>query len=241
MCPSGRLPSWVKEEEVTDREKPSRKVRSLRDRAYTSIKNAIITAQLKPNQRLVEERMAADIGSSRTPVREALQKLEKEGLIFRPPRTGFVVKGVIEEEVEDILDLQRMLEGYAGRLATQRITEDEITHLNDLIKLQEECVTNADTEMFICLDGEFHDALHRAAKHARLYDLVQGLRDYLDRYRVIIFRSHANLDLSIKDHKEVVSLMKTKNARQIEKLMGKHMIRGKNIIKNKIRRDGQDR
>jgi DNA-binding GntR family transcriptional regulator len=237
MCPSGRFLSWVKEEEMTDREKPSKKVRPLRDRVYASIKNAIITAQLKPNQRVVEERMAADIGSSRTPVREALQKLEREGLIFRPPRTGFVVKGVTEEEVEDILDLQCVLEGYAGRLATQRITKDEITHLDDLIKRQEECVMNADTEMFIGLDGEFHDTLHRAAKHARLYDLVQGLRDCMDRYRVIIFRSHAKLYLSIKDHKEVVSLMKTKNARQIEKLIGKHMVRGKNIIKNKIRQD----
>jgi DNA-binding GntR family transcriptional regulator len=237
MCPSGRFLSWVKEEEMTDREKPSKKVRPLRDRVYASIKNAIITAQLKPNQRVVEERMAADIGSSRTPVREALQKLEREGLIFRPPRTGFVVKGVTEEEVEDILDLQCVLEGYAGRLATQRITKDEITHLDDLIKRQEECVMNADTEMFIGLDAEFHDTLHRAAKHARLYDLVQGLRDCMDRYRVIIFRSHAKLYLSIKDHKEVVSLMKTKNARQIEKLIGKHMVRGKNIIKNKIRQD----
>jgi DNA-binding GntR family transcriptional regulator len=238
LCIGCLLP-WVKEEEMTDPGKPSRKVGPLRDRAYTSIKNAIITAQLKPDQRIVEERMAADIGSSRTPVREALQKLEKEGLIFRPPRTGFVVKGVVEEEVEDILGLQSMLEGYAGRLATQRITEDEITHLEDLIKRQEECVTNADTEMFIRLDGEFHDALHRAAKHARLYGLVQGLRDYMDRYRVIIFRSHANLDRSIKDHKEVVSLMKTKDARRIEKLIGKHMIRGKNVIKKKIRRDRQ--
>jgi DNA-binding GntR family transcriptional regulator len=237
MCPSGRFLSWVKEEEMTDREKPSKKVRPLRDRVYASIKNAIITAQLKPNQRVVEERMAADIGSSRTPVREALQKLEREGLIFRPPRTGFVVKGVTEEEVEDILDLQCVLEGYAGRLATQRITKDEITHLDDLIKRQEECVMNADTEMFIGLDAEFHDTLHRAAKHARLYDLVQGLRDCMDRYRMIIFRSHAKLYLSIKDHKEVVSLMKTKNARQIEKLIGKHMVRGKNIIKNKIRQD----
>ena len=78
---------------MNSREKRSIKDGPLSDQVYASIKNAIITAQLKPNQRVVEERMAADIGSSRTPVREALQKLEKEGLIFRPPRTGFVVKG----------------------------------------------------------------------------------------------------------------------------------------------------
>ncbi|MGA2109840.1 MAG: GntR family transcriptional regulator, partial [Syntrophorhabdales bacterium] len=106
---------------MTSREKPSKKDGRLRDQAYASIKNAIITAQLEPNRRLIEETIAADMGTSRTPVREALQKLEKEGLILRRPQTGFVVKGIAEEEVEDILDLQCLLEGHAGRLAASRI------------------------------------------------------------------------------------------------------------------------
>jgi DNA-binding GntR family transcriptional regulator len=241
IAASDRLLSRVKEEEMTSRESPNKKSELLRDQAYTSIKNAIITAQFEPGHRLVEETLAADIGTSRTPIREALQKLEKEGLIVRRPNAGFAVKGVMEEEVEDILDLQCMLEGYAGRLATSRITEDEISLLNELIYRQQGCLVNDDFETFIRLDGAFHDAIHRAAKNARLYDLVQGLRDYVDRYRVIIFRSHASLHLSVKDHKEVVSLMKTKKARQMEKLISKHMMRGKNIIKRKIRKEQESR
>jgi len=208
----------------------------LRDRVYASIKHAIITAQLEPDERLIEEKAAADMGVSRTPIREALQKLEKEGLIVRRPTTGFAVKGVAEEEVEDTLDLQCVLEGYAGRLATLRITEDEIGSLNDLIQRQEECLMNSDAETFIRLDGEFHDALHRAAKDGRLYDLVQGLRDSMDRYRVIVFRSHAKLNLSVKDHKEMVRLMRAKNARKIERLIRSHLTRGKNLIKSRIRK-----
>ena len=222
---------------MTSREKRSIKDGPLRDQVYASIKNAIITAQLESNHRLIEETIAADMGTSRTPVREALQKLEKEGLIFRLPKTGFAVKGVAEEEVEDILDLQCMLESYAGCLATWRITEDELNYLDDLIKRQEDCLVNDDFETFIRLDGAFHDALHRAAKHARLYLLVQGLRDYMDRYRMIIFHSNVSFNLSVKDHKEMVSLMRTKHARQIERLINKHMMRGKNVIKTKIRRE----
>ena len=218
---------------MTVREKSAKKKGPLRDHVYTSIKTAIITAQREPNERLIEETIAANMGTSRTPVREALQKLEKEGLIFRRPQTGFVVKGIAEEEVEDILDLQCLLEGHAGRLAASRITEDELRSLNDLITRQEEC---SDTETFIRLDGEFHDALHRAAKNARLYDLVQGLRDSIDRYRVIVFRSQAGVDLSVKDHKELVSLMRTRNGRKAEKLIRTHLIRGKNIIKKAIRK-----
>ena len=218
---------------MTDREESMKKKGPLSDHVYASIKNAIITAQREPYERLIEEAIAADLGTSRTPVREALQKLEKEGLIFRRPENGFAVKGVAEEEVEDILDLQCVLEGYAGRLAASSITEDELRSLNDLVSRQEDC---SDTEPFIRLDGEFHDALHRAAKNARLYDLVQGLRDSIDRYRIIVFRSQARLHVSVKDHKELVSLMKTKNGRKIEKLIRTHLIRGKNIIKKTIRR-----
>ena len=126
-----------------------------------------------------------------------------------------------------------MLEGHAGRLAASRITEDELRSLNDLIRRQEDC---SDTETFIRLDGEFHDALHRAAKNARLYDLVQGLRDSIDRYRVIVFRSQARLHLSVKDHKEMVSLVRAGNGRKVEKLIRTHLTRGKNIIKKTIRR-----
>jgi DNA-binding GntR family transcriptional regulator len=242
MCLIGLfLLSSVKEEGMTRGERPHTRHRPLSDQAYVSIKNAIITAQLEPDHRLIEEAIAADMGASRTPVREALQKLEKEGLIFRLPKRGFAVKGVTEEEVEDILDLQCTLEGYAARLATSRITGDEIGSLNELIHHQEDCLKNLDAETFIRLDGEFHDAIHRAAKNARLYDLVQGLRDAIDRYRVIVFRSHAKLHLSVKDHKEMVSLMQTGNVRRIEKLISRHIIEGKNIIKKRIRRQREAR
>ena len=99
----------VKEEMVCV-EKSTKRNGTLRDKAYVAIKNAIITARLEPNCRIVEEAMAADIGASRTPIREALQKLEIEGLIFKLPSSGFAVKGVTEEEVEDILGLQCVVE-----------------------------------------------------------------------------------------------------------------------------------
>jgi len=218
------------------RERPFATYLPLRDRIYTSLKHTIITGQREPDGRLIEEAIAADMGTSRTPVREALQKLEKEGLIFRRPNLGFAVKGVTEEELDDILDLQCVLEGHAGRLAALRITKEELRSLNDLIRRQEACLANSDTETFIRLDGEFHDTLHRTAKNARLYGLVQDLRDSMDRYRMIVFRSRASLDLSVKDHKEMVSLMRTKNVRKIEKLIRRHMIRGKNIIKRQIKK-----
>ena len=101
------------------------------EHVYGSIKNSIITGEREPHSRLIEERLAEDMGTSRTPVREAFQKLEKEGLIYMRPQHGFAVKGVSVEEVEEIFGLRSVLEGYAGFLATSRITRGELNTLEE--------------------------------------------------------------------------------------------------------------
>lgn len=229
----------TRHEAVTSPKKGDKRNGSLRDRAYASIRNAIITGQLKPHERLKEETVASWMGTSRAPVREALLKLEKEGLVLRLPKTGFAVKGIAEEEVQDVLDLQRLLEAYATRLAALRITKNEMHSLNELISLQESCLADGDVKKFIRLDAEFHDTIHRAAKNGRLYELIQSLKEYIDRYRAIVFRSHANLYLSIKDHKEMVSRIREQSGTEIEKLVGKHMIRASSFIRRRIRWNGE--
>jgi DNA-binding GntR family transcriptional regulator len=216
-----------------------KKKRLLREQVYTSIKNAIISGEFEPNRRLIEEKLAEDMKTSRTPVREAIQKLEKEGLIYRLPRGGFAVKSVTEEEVEEIFGLRGILEGYAGFLATERIEQEELRSLDDIIGKEEECLQNMNVEDFIRLDGEFHDVLYRAAKNNRLYTLLNDLRDYMYRYRVIILRYQRKYHLAVQDHKEMVVSMRAKNARQVEKLVRKHMTRGKDLIKKKIKQ-GQE-
>ena len=113
-----------KKENVEDRKK--KKKRLLREHVYVSIKNAIIGGDFEPGKRLIEEKLAEDMKTSRTPVREAIQKLEKEGLIYRLPRGGFAVKGVTEEEVDEVFGLRGILEGYAGFLATERMEEERV-------------------------------------------------------------------------------------------------------------------
>jgi DNA-binding GntR family transcriptional regulator len=235
MYPIRLSTTQTKHEAVTSAKTAEKRKVSLSDQAYWSIKNAIITGQLRSNERLIEQTIAADIGTSRAPVREALLKLEKEDLVLRLPKAGFAVKEIAEEEVEDVLELQGLLEGCATRLAALKITENEMCSLNDLISLQEGCLTDGDVKTFIRLDAEFHDAIHRATKNARLYDLIQSLKDYIDRYRAIVFRSHANLHLSIKDHKELMAMMRERNAAEIEKLAGKHLIRANSFIRKRIR------
>lgn len=213
----------------------AKKKRLLREQVYNNIKSAIINGDFESNRRLIEERLAEDMATSRTPVREAIQKLEKEGLIYRLPRGGFAVKAVSEEEVDEVLGLRSVLEGYAGFLATTRISDEELRTIEDIVRKEEAVLSNLNTDEFIQLDADFHDALYRAAKNTRLYLLLNDLRDYMYRYRVIILRYQRKPHLAVRDHKEMVAWMKAKNARQVEKLIRKHIIRSKEIIKKKIR------
>ena len=173
--------------------------------------------------------------ASRTPVREAFQKLEEEGLVYRRPRGGYAVKGVTEEEVDEIFGLRSILEGYAGFLAASRITPEGLKRLEDIVRQEEACLRDMHAATFIELDTQFHDVLHRAAKTARLYALLQSLKDYMYRYRVIILRYHPKPGVAVEDHKKMVQGMKARNARQVETLIRKHMNRGKNLIKRKLR------
>jgi DNA-binding GntR family transcriptional regulator len=118
---------------------------------------------------------------------------------------------------------------------------DELKALEDVIVREEECLQNMNAEEFIRLDSEFHDTLYRAAKNTRLYDLLNDLRDYMYRYRVIILRYQRKPQLAVQDHREMVASIKNKNARQVEKLVRKHMVRGKDIIKKKIRQGQEPR
>jgi DNA-binding GntR family transcriptional regulator len=227
---------------VKSQKSPSaKKKRLLREHVYKNIKNSIISGDLEPSRRLIEEKLAEEMQTSRTPVREAIQKLEKEGLIYRLPRGGFAVKGVTEGELEEVFGLRSVLEGYAGYLATARILPEEFRSLDQIVAEEEECLKNINAEDFIRLDGEFHDVLYRAAKNARLYALLHDLRDYMYRYRIIILRYQRKHNLAVEDHKNILAWMKAKNGKQVEKLLRKHLVRGKDIIKRKIRQGQEPR
>jgi DNA-binding GntR family transcriptional regulator len=235
------LAKEVKRMAGAEKSQEAKKRKLLREHVYTGVKSAIIGGDFQPGKRLIEERLAADMATSRTPVREAIQKLEKEGLIFRLPRGGFAVKAVTEDEVEEILGLRSILEGYAAYLATSRITDAELKRLDEIIAREDACLKNLNVDEFIRLDGEFHDVLYRAAKNARLYGLLNDLRDYMYRYRVIILHYQRKLHLAVQDHKEMLASIKSKSPRQVERLVRKHVSRGKEIIKKKIKQGEQAR
>ncbi|HBE44430.1 MAG TPA: GntR family transcriptional regulator [Deltaproteobacteria bacterium] len=216
-----------------------KKERFLREQVYKRIKDSVLNGILKPNARLIEEKLAKDMGTSRTPVREAIQKIEKEGLIKKLPKGGFAVNVIAEHEINEVFDVRGVLEGYAGYLATLRATESDIKALEDIVQREEVCLKKKDVDSIVQLNTEFHDTLYKSAKSSKLYAIINDLRDYIHRYRIIILRYEGAAEISIQDHKDMIALMKLKQARRVERLVRKHITKGKNIVKKKVRQELQ--
>jgi DNA-binding GntR family transcriptional regulator len=214
-----------------------RKGRFLREQVYKNLKTSILNQTLPQNKRLVEERLAEELGTSRTPVREAIQKLEKEGLIHKLSKGGYAVSAITDEDIEEVFGIRGILEGYAAYLATMRVTDEDIRSLEEIVNKEEQCLKKGELEECIRLNTEFHDRLYRIAQSAKLYSIINDLRDYIYRYRIIILRYEGMVEVSIKDHREMILLMKSKRATKVERLVRKHITRGKTIIKKKIKRD----
>jgi DNA-binding GntR family transcriptional regulator len=207
---------------------PRRRV--LREEAYKALRKAILRGEAKPGQRLKEERLASEIGTSRTPVREAFHKLEQEELVTRLARGGFVVREWSRSDVEEIFGIRSVLESYAAILATERIDEAKLAMLEGKLRESEGYLKRGETEKLIQLNTEFHDILYKSSNSRKLYHMINNLRDYFYRYRVAILGVNGIPQISLRDHKEMLAAMKKKDSALVEKLVREHILRGKEIV-----------
>ncbi len=210
-----------------------RKIRNqalLGDKVYKNLRNAILSGKFEPGTRLVEDKLAKLMGTSRTPVREALRKLERDGHIHRRPKGGYTVGVLFDTDIRDIIEIVAVLEGYAVYLAAYKAPKDGIRILEDIIGKEEECIRTNDREEIARLNWKFYDTLCRFAGNKRLYDIINNIKDCLFRYWVVIFNQKGTAERSVKNQKSLLDLIKKRNAPGAEKIARKRIIRGKRLI-----------
>jgi DNA-binding GntR family transcriptional regulator len=210
------------------------KRKSLREEVYDSLKKSILHGKLKAGQRLIEENLAHQIGISRTPVREAFHKLERDDLVTRLPKGGFAVREFTKEDVEEIFGIRSALESYAAYLATFHIPPERISILEKKIEESERALENGDDEKVVQLHTEFHDLLYKSCKSKKLTDMINNFRDYFYRYRSALLHTKEGFTYSLEGHRQMLEAMKNKNARLVERLVRKHLERGKEIVIREI-------
>jgi DNA-binding GntR family transcriptional regulator len=210
--------------------KPVGKPRSIGDAVYDILKAAILKGDLGPGQRLVEHQLGTQMKTSRIPIREAIKRLEQDGLVEKLDKRGFVVKSVSIEEVEETFGIRAVLESYAAYLATEHIDETTINKLEASIEAYKEALAQGDMEKLTAVNSQFHETIYRAAGSQKLYSLINNFRDFISRYRRLLLTCQPYAEVSLKDHIEMVEAMREKDKDKVENLVKTHISRGKAII-----------
>ncbi len=183
----------------------------LRDVVFNTLRNAILTGELEPGERLMEIKLADKLGVSRTPIREAIRKLELEGLVVNTPRKGAEVANITSEDLRDVLEVRRSLEILATNLACDKITEAELSELYANIESFKISIeTEAATEIALT-DVGFHDIIYRATGNARLIQILGNLREQMYRYRLEYIKDHDSWNRLLTEHTAIYNAIKNRD------------------------------
>ncbi len=192
----------------------------LREVIFNSLREAIIIGELRPGERLMEVQLAEKMGVSRTPVREAIRKLELEGLVDMIPRKGAHVAELSIKDIMDVLEVRASLDGLATSLAAERITDDELKELKHINGQFATYIEKENLNGSIKKDVEFHDIIYKASRNDKLISIINNLREQVQRFRVIYLKEYNNSKNLIKEHNDIyeaVSSRAMENARNIAK------------------------
>ena len=157
----------------------------LREAICESLRNAIKKGKLKPGERLMEVQLAEELGISRTPVREAIRKLEQEGYVIMLPRRGTYVSSVSVHDVQEIFEIRTALESLSTGLAARRIENEELERLQKLLTIIEGYIEKRDIDNIVKTDIEFHDLLYHVSRNERLGQIISNLKEQLSRFRTL--------------------------------------------------------
>jgi DNA-binding GntR family transcriptional regulator len=212
------------------------KKKSLNEEVYDSLKKSILHGKLKAGQRLLEEQLAHRIGISRTPVREAFHRLERDELVIRLPRRGFAVREFTKEDVEEIFGICGTLESYAFYRATLHLTPGRIATLKKKIEELEKAFKNKSYDKVVQLHTDFYNLLYKSCRSKKLLNIIDNFRDYFYRYRSALLQTKDGFKHSIDDYRSLLEAMKKKNPRLVERIVRKHLAREKEAALGEIKK-----
>ena len=173
----------------------------LRDVVFNTLRQAILIGELKPGERLMELHLADKLGVSRTPVREAIRRLELEGLVTMIPRKGAEVAQITEKSMSDVLEVRRTLDALCAELACDRITPESLAALKKACDHFEQCVGTHDAKKIAQADVSLHDIIVEATGNQRLIQMVHNLSEQMYRYRFEYIKDSSQHDTLVKEHR----------------------------------------
>ena len=208
----------------------------LRDVVFNTLRSAIITGELSPGERLMEIKLANELGVSRTPVREALRKLEREGLVITTARKGAEVAPINEKDLKEVLEIRKSLESLACQIASQKITPAQTEELAAMNGLIAQAIEANDTESITQMDIEFHEIIYTVTENQRLIDMLHQLKEHILRYRLQYIKDMKNKKNIVDEHNKIISALENHNARSARREIERHIELQEKYILNNLER-----
>ena len=204
--------------------------RTLHDEVLERVRDMIIEGRLEPGQRINEGLVGAQLGVSRTPLREAIKILATEGMLELLPNRGARVAAVNEAEIDEMLEVIAGLEANAARLLARRITDSEIADIAELHEAMLEAYERRDEARYFTLNRQIHEAMMRAAKNATLAQIYAGLSSRIQRFRYAAHKTPEQWQRAIDEHEDMLRLMIERDGEQLARLMETHILGKKEPI-----------
>ncbi len=202
----------------------------LREIVYEELKRQIMIGEIPPGTRMMEVELADDMGVSRTPIREAIRKLEKEGLVSIEPRRGAYASEVSIKDMVDVLEVREFLEGMAAGLASKRITEEETEAIKHAVEAYREAVESGATEEIIEEDEIFHKLIVDCSGNKTLIQMINQVQELALRFRYIYYEDFSRYQNMPDEHQEILDAVLSGDPEVARKAADEHVLRLKEFV-----------
>lgn len=196
---------------------------SLKDKAYTAIRDGIIQCRYRPGEPLLEEHVSRELGVSRTPIREALRELQRDGLVRYIPGKGVFVAEISMRDVREVFFLRRVLEVAALRVTVPSYRDEDLRPLLELFAGLDQKLETLDYDALFQSDIRLHGFIVETAGNKRLTDFVAVLGEQIERLRRISARMPGRMNRSVEEHRAILAAIRSRDVELAENLLVKHL------------------
>ena len=202
----------------------------LREMVYEELKIQILTGAIVPGTRMMEVERAEEMGVSRTPIREAIRKLEKEGLVTIEPRRGAYASMITTEDMVEILEVRQDLEGLAASLAAERMTGEQLKKLRSVAEKYNKAVAKGSMEEMIRYDTRFHRLIVDSCNNKILVHMVEQLQELVLRFRYIYYDNFRRAENMSGEHQDIMDGIASGDAAKAREAADVHIDRLKQLV-----------
>ncbi len=205
---------------------------SLADKVYAELEEDILSGKYERGENLHESALADMLGVSRTPLREAIRRLEQDGLLETIPNKGIFVRGISVDDIIDIYDIRAKIEGLAVERATRKATDEAISELEEILDLQEFYTAKGDYDKSMRMDSRFHGYIYKLCDSLPLTDILCNLHNKIQRFRKMSFSSSSRAKNATDEHRQMLEAIKERDTEKASVLATRHTEKAKeNLIK----------